>query len=251
MPSGPKWDGLNRHARDAKEREQAKKEENNAKAAKAKEDAMWANDEEDKNAKRREEKRLADEAKRAEAAAKKAERDAELAREQAELDKAPKKVLVRDLQKEVAKMALESMHASAARANNRVVTDTTELPKGGNPNQNRNDDDDDRTISASGLTCASHAVDGTTKSAAEDRHIGRRAKVLFKQFRDEQLPKLKEGKQRLRLSQMNDIIWAMWQKCPQNPFVQRAEARAAENINRKWYEDSGDDEEETTGAAAP
>lgn len=78
----------------------------------------------------------------------------------------------------------------------------------------------------------------------DDRHLGKRAKVLYKLFYDEKLPIVKDENPHLRRTQYNDIIWKMWLKDPANPFVQRSEMRDREALEaeRQWIEHDEDNE---------
>lgn len=90
---------------------------------------------------------------------------------------------------------------------------------------------------------------GALADIPDDRHIGKRARVLYKNFYAEHLHAVRQEHPQLRRTQYNDIIWKMWLKDPSNPFVQRSEMRdhTALELNRQWMEgsdaDSGDDRE--------
>ena len=106
-------------------------------------------------------------------------------------------------------------------------------------------------VSASGLTCATQAMgSGASPEDQTDSHtgIGRRARRLYREFYEEQYAKLKEAMPKMRRSQLNDACWAMLQKCPQNPFVQRAEALAQQALKRDWY-DAAPEEKNTCARA--
>ena len=267
MPSGPRWDGLNHHARDARDRDATKKAEAASKTAKAKEDAMWK-DADDRDGRKRQEKTAAAEAKRQEQLQRKQEKEAQLRAEEEELGRGPKKVLQRDAQREAVRFALTSLGRGGGRgaADDSPTSPLADpLPKG---NVNRPQDGGTTSsssaaaeagsspvvVSASGLTCAIQAMGSGAPEDQADRHIGRRARRLYREFYEEQYAKLKEAMPKMRRSQLNDAVWAMWQKCPQNPFVQRAEALAQQALKRDWYDaaPSGDEtDDEGEGAPVP
>ena len=234
MPSGPKWDGKNRHARDAAARDADLRDAAKAREEQAREDALWADDgkkkkksdakKEDAAARADEQQRKKDEAKRL------------YEEEQAALSKgAPAKVAKRDAQKEVTKHIVAGSLKSGSRDVSRV--DVT----AGNPNRQPQaaggDDMGDRAASSGG------AEKAKSQTVPDDRHIGKRARVAYRKFCDQNMPVLKQDK-KLRRSQYMDMLWAMWQKSPENPFVQRAENRAEEASRRKWFEEGSEDEGE-------
>lgn len=61
------------------------------------------------------------------------------------------------------------------------------------------------------------AADGTK---ILDRHPERRAKAAFAAYEEIQLPILKKENPGLRLSQLKEILYKLWQKAPENPFNQ-------------------------------
>jgi hypothetical protein len=241
MPSGPKWDGKNRHARDAAERDAERTSDKKARDAQAREDAMWADDRSSKQ-KKAESRKDDEQTKAEEARRRKADVEAEYQREMASLDKGvPSKVAKRDAQKEVSK----SIVMGSLRDTSRDITRPAPLPQS-NPNHGVSAEATGDLPQAAGAGAGADRAKAAT--LPEDRHIGKRAKVAYKKFCEQQMPALKEDK-KLRRSQINDILWAMWQKCPDNPFVQRAETRADEALRRKWYE--ADDDDDEGDAAAP
>jgi hypothetical protein len=236
MPSGPKWDGKNRHARDAAARDEEKRSTAKAQEARAKEDALWADDGSSK--KKSDAKKEEAAARAEEQRLKKEQAKREYEQEQAALSKGvPAKVAKRDEQKAVTKNIVAGSLKPGGRDVSRVNVAE------GNPNRPigagaAGDDDGmgDRAASSG----AGGADKAKAQSVPDDRHIGKRARTAYRKFCAEQLPMLKEDK-KLRRSQHMDLLWAMWQKCPDNPFVQRAENRADEMLRRKWFEEEGSD----------
>ncbi|KAG8346986.1 hypothetical protein TRVL_02190 [Trypanosoma vivax] len=242
---------MNRHAMEAREREQERSAQAKAIRAREQEDAMWAEDDA-KVLKKQSKQREAEE---------KAQRQAEqralkkelLLREEEELSASvPKKVARRQIQKDLSKMLTEYDKTKQAerRQESNIVNGNSDLPKG-NPNR-------DPTVKSRGAEESSVHVGGLNEaldmlkvdpsngqpSLPENRHIGQRARVLYRKFCEEELPKLREGNPGLRRSQYNDLLWELWQKSTMNPFVQRNEQRSKERLEqeRRWME--GEDVEE-------
>lgn len=84
--------------------------------------------------------------------------------------------------------------------------------------------EDVESYSASGLENALDllhlTVNNSTASISLDRHPERRAKAAWLAFKDRELPQFKKDNPGLKLSQMNDRLWKIWQKSPENPFNQ-------------------------------
>ncbi|EKF38546.1 hypothetical protein MOQ_001243 [Trypanosoma cruzi marinkellei] len=255
MPSGPKSNKyMNRHAAEARERDQERQA--NAKAAreKDKEDAMWAEDD-PKQLKKQEKQRETEEKMRRQAELK-AERKEQLEQEERELgQKVPQKVTRRQLQKDLSKMLSDYDKLKEKERQQQpgvLVKDVgAALPES---NPNRMARNDDRKNSSSEIKASGGVSDALSAlqsgmglggvSVPEDRHIGRRARVLYKKFCEEHLPTLREEKPGLRRPQYNDLLWEMWQKSEMNPFVQRSEQRSRERLEqeRRWMEGEDDDE---------
>lgn len=143
------------------------------------------------------------------------------------------------MQREVAKL-VANYDAAFASVRGGVIEDKAPLPKG-NVNNSAEEKDDDGHVVATGVDAGIAVLGGGGKAAGRlhmpssiaDRHIGRRARKAFKQFQADTMPSLKEEKPGMRITQYNDLVWERWQKSPLNPFVQRAEARASEAVERE------------------
>ncbi|KAG5484014.1 hypothetical protein LSCM1_05866 [Leishmania martiniquensis] len=262
MPSGPKSNKYtNRHSEEARLRDEERRIHSRAAREAAKEDAQWA--ETDPKMLKKIEKQREMERKQAERATRDAEKREQLKEEEREMNaRVPKKVSQRQIQKDLAKMLADyDKQRNALRGGEQgavaspAKTEETPLPSG-NVNRERGValGQESNTINASGTVSDVLAVlgkGGDSSGAAEipdNRHIGKRAKVLYKAFYAEHLERVKEESPGLRRTQYNDIIWEMWQKSPTNPFVMRTEKIAHERLEaeRRWMEgDSDDDEEET------
>lgn len=256
MPSGPKSNKfMNRHAAEAMERDNERRSATQQAQQKAKEDAMWElTDSKDlkKLEKQREQQAKLDEAQR-----RKAESQAQLDEEERQLDKnkMPAKVSKKALQREMAKLVASYDQEVAKVRGGGGSTDADDkgnnnapLPKG---NLNRDEtgkrNDQPNVVYASGVSGAIGALQSDTAAdTPDDRHIGKRARVLYRLFCDEQLPALKDANRGLRRTQYNDLLWALWQKSPQNPFVRRNEQRSADRLEeeRRWMEGGSDEEGE-------
>ncbi|KAG5484318.1 hypothetical protein LSCM4_07884 [Leishmania orientalis] len=264
MPSGPKSNKYtNRHSEEARLRDEERRINSRAAREAAKEDARWA--ETDPKMLKRLEKQREMALKEAEKAARDAEKREQQEEEEREMNaKVPKKVSQRQIQKDLAKMLADyDRQRNALRGGQQGVvaspekTEEAPLPSG---NVNREWGvappltlgQASNVIKASGTVSDVLAVlvkGGDPSSAAtvpDNRHIGKRAKVLYKAFYAEHLEQVKEEKPGLRRTQYNDLIWEMWQKSPTNPFVMRTEKIAHERLEaeRRWMEGDSDGEEE-------
>ncbi len=240
MPSGPKTTKFtNRHAEEARVRDNERQNVSRAAAETAREEALWRDD--DAKSKKREDKARLDAEKSEENDRRRSEKQEQLEMEEREFSKTkvPAKVQKRTMQKDVAKMlaaydkeiakvrpTLEDAPVVPSAPNNRPPVDVAE-------------------VNASDITSALAALD-FSQGIPDDRHIGKRARVLYRLFCDEILQKVTEEHRGLKRSQYNDRLWELWQTSPQNPFVKRQEARNADCMAaaRAWF--AGDDEEEAT-----
>lgn len=268
MPSGPKTNKYtNRHSEEARLRDEERRLDARAAREAAKEDAKW--EETDAKVLKKMEKQREQDQKQAEKAARDAEKKQQLADEEREMNaKVPAKVTKRQIQKDLSKMladydrqrdAIRGVQHGAVVEPAQKEEEETPLPSG-NVNRQRgivpfaggNQGSD--AITASGkIGDVLAALEGKTTGEAEipdNRHIGKRARVLYKAFYAEHYDAVKEEKPGLRRAQYNDIIWEMWQKSPSNPFVLRNEKVAQQRLDeeRRWMEgNSGDDEEGEEG----
>ncbi|KPA76524.1 hypothetical protein ABB37_07819 [Leptomonas pyrrhocoris] len=264
MPSGPKTNKFtNRHSEEARLREEERRLDSRAAREAAKEDAKWS--ETDAKVLKKEEKQRELEQKQAEKAARDAEKKEQLAAEEREMNaKVPAKVSKRQIQKDLSKMladydkqrdAIRGVEHGAVVEPAKTEDEAT-LPHG-NVNRERgiasfaSGKQDPNVISASGKAGdVLAALEGKTTGEAEipdNRHIGKRARVLYRAFYAEHYDAVKEEKPGLRRAQYNDVIWEMWQKSPSNPFVLRSEKVAQQRLDeeRRWMEgDSEGDEED-------
>lgn len=264
MPSGPKnVQYVNRHAAAANAREAEQKAASAAARKQAEEDAKWEDD--DKASKKKAERAAEREAKASAKAERKEENRSLYEQDTKTAKKGGAMAEFRRLQAEITKQAVEELEErrKAERETNNNSTakniemDKTILDK----KRNNNNDDDDgpeevrMSLSANANAAANaqaledilKGVDPTSQEFA--RKMGRRAKVLYKQFCDEHTKSVREEHPSLRRTQLNDVLWAMWQESAQNPFVQRKVALKAEKMehHRKWMENSGDDSEGEAG----
>ena len=225
---------FNRHASEANNRIALQEDERKASMERTKEDELWADN--DPKLQKRQEKNQQLKQKADDDDRRRAERRAQEVEEDKELNKAqPVKVTKRQMQREVARMVANY---------DKTVNDEPPppLPKG-NPNLEVNKDA--LTVEASGkIENALTALAGSHE--VEDRLLGKRAKVLYKHFADEHLPVLKTERPGLRRTQYNNLLWELWQKSPENPFVVKAEHRAASEVlrERNWMQEASDDEGE-------
>ncbi|GET86901.1 hypothetical protein, conserved [Leishmania tarentolae] len=267
MPSGPKNNKyVNRHSEEARQREEERRIDSRAAREAAKEDARWT--ETDPKVLKKMEKQREMERKQEEKATRDNQKKEQLEEEEREMNaKVPKKVAQRQIQKDLAKMLADydkERNTLRSGQHGTVVKpekiEEVPLPSG-NVNRERGMapypevDRESNTIKASGTVAdvvTALEKGGSASGAAEipdNRHIGKRAKVLYKAFYEEHVEQVKEEKPGLRRTQYNDIIWEMWQKSPTNPFVMRTEKIAHERLEaeRRWMEGDSDGEDEEEG----
>jgi hypothetical protein len=242
MPSGPKVTKYtNRHANEAREREEIKKQSAASARSKAEEDAKWADD--DRQGGRKSDRAAEKEAKEAEARARKAENARLLEAEAATVTRTGKqeKDEFRAAQREITREAQSLVEARRA--------GLAKPPSLQNPNRRGGaEDDDDEAIHASTVDAAIRAL-GKGEIATVDpdaRNVGKRARVLYRKFCADNVETVKMLKPNMRRTQYNDMLWDLWQRSPLNPFVQRAEARNKEAADRErtWMEKEGETSDE-------
>nr|CCC95037.1 conserved hypothetical protein [Trypanosoma congolense IL3000] len=252
MPSGPKSNKYtNRHAAEARERDQERRDQEKARRQQETEDALWA-DNDAKTAKKQAKQREAEEKAQRQAEQRALKKELLLQEERELSSKVPVKVTRRQMQKDLSKMLADY---DKGKRSERGQGDKADVPKGSGVVPPRNDanassyreKNPEREGPLNEALSALQLHQATDQAAINNRHIGKRARVLYRIFCDEQLPALREEKPGLRRSQYNDLLWEMWQKSPSNPFVQRSERQSAERLEqeRRWLE--GDDEEGEEG----
>ncbi|XP_078448208.1 coiled-coil protein [Wolffia australiana] len=224
----PKKMGINSKAEEARARRSEAEVERKERAAREKEEQYWK---EAEGAKSRSAKKREDEAdKRAEAAARKAENRRIAEMEQIELDKAMRKpdkkagrvsipvpkVTEADLQRQREEEQLRlQREAELARKRQSRMTAEEEYEKMilvSNTNR------DESLIEARSVEEAIVKMSVAESPVLADRHPERRLKASFKAFEEAELPKLKEEKPGLTLTQYRDMIWKLWQRSPDNPL---------------------------------
>lgn len=239
MPSGPKNKKYtNRHAVEAQERnaERSQKQENERK--KMKEDAEWRVS--DKNDLKYQEKQQKQAEKAAEQARRQAEKKEQLLLEEKEAsNKVPSKVAQRQLQRDMYKQTKE--YDKAYDAMRRLPTDEVVESISTSVSRSLDSSPVEKECAREDAEPGSFEMDGIN-----DRNIGKRARVLYKAFYEENYELVKEEKPGLRRTQYNNMVWDRWQKCPSNPFVMRSELRSQTRLEmeRKWIEEGTVYEEE-------
>ncbi|KAJ6840482.1 putative coiled-coil domain-containing protein 124-like [Iris pallida] len=232
----PKKLSTNTKAEAARARKTATESEKKDKAAREKEEQFWKEAEGPKS--RAAKKRDEEAEKRAEAAAKKAEKKRLEELEQAELEKAARKpdkkanrVSIPSSSSKVTEAELEKRreeerlrllrNAEEAKKREKRMADEEEYERIVLvSNTNREED----VIEARSVEDAIARMAVVAESPLPaDRHPERRLKATFKAFEEAELPKLKEEKPGLTLTQYKDMIWKLWKKSPDNPLNQVAE----------------------------
>ncbi len=119
-------------------------------------------------------------------------------------------------------------------------------------NENDGDDDEgdgDAPMSKKAQKAARRAellqnIDNNAPTSDEFRRkAGKRAKVLYKQFQEQNMERIKSENLGMKRTQLLNVMWAEWQQNPQNPFLQRKEALNAEqqHAEQTWMEASDSD----------
>ncbi|EPY38747.1 hypothetical protein AGDE_05182 [Angomonas deanei] len=214
---------------------------------KQKEDAMW--EENDKQTLKKKEKEREEAKKEAERARREAEKKEQLIQEEQEITKGkhapPKKLTKRQMQADLDK-ALEEYEKQRQRELAKGGVVEIQLPEKINNRENGVAPPPDVIQSSGSAGDAVSALKKGEEEIPDDRHIGKRARVLYKQFFKENIQAVKEEKPGMRRTQYNDVLWDMWLKSPANPFVQRNEQRNWERLQaeREWINGGGSDEED-------
>ncbi|XP_055615777.1 coiled-coil domain-containing protein 124 [Toxorhynchites rutilus septentrionalis] len=208
----PKKMGINSKAVEARERKAEAKKIANDKAAKAAEDALWAD--EDKQLAKKKKQKEDEERKRLEQARKKAENKAILEKEIDSIKVAPK-VSVQKVTRSQIEAEVEKRNRAIESVNNPPkVTTPKVVPLEENLNRVMADTEVAQTID--------QALAVLSVKDGEDRHPEKRMKAAFKAYEEEQLPILKQEYPSMKLSQLKQMIFKDWQKAPQNPMNQKA-----------------------------
>lgn len=241
MPSGPKTNKYtNRHTAEAQQRDQERAQESKQARQKAKEDAEWELT--DKQELKRAEKMKEMAEKEADRNRREAEKREQLEMEErSATNKVPTKVSKRELQKQLSKMCSDyDKERDSIRGT--VPDEPREEEKLVEGNQNRRHAE---------LPSSNHNSANATEIEFNDRNIGKRARVLYRAFYNEQLEKVKEEQPGLRRTQYHNVIWDMWQKSSSNPFAQRKEKAFAERLEaeRAWIMGEGEDDDDAEEVA--
>ncbi|XP_055544902.1 coiled-coil domain-containing protein 124 [Wyeomyia smithii] len=206
----PKKMGINTKAVEARERKAEAKKVEKEKAAKAAEDALWADD--DKQLAKKKKQKEDEDRKRAEQARKKAEAKALLEKELSSIQTAPK-VSIQKITRSQIEAEVEKRNRAVEAINNppKAVVPKV-IPLEENLNRVMADTEVAQTID--------QALAVLSVEDGEDRHPEKRMKAAYKAYEDEQLPIMKQEYPSLKLSQLKQMIFKNWQKSPQNPLNQ-------------------------------
>lgn len=208
----PKKMGLNSKAVEARERKAEAKKVATEKAAKAAEDALWADD--DKLVAKKKKQKEDEERKRLEQARKKAEAKALLEQEMNSIKTAPKV--------SVQKITRAQIDAEVEKRN-RAIDSVNNPPKPTVPKEPRIEENLNRLMAETEVAqTIDQALAVLAVKDGEDRHPEKRMKAAFKAYEEEQLPIMKQEYPSLKLSQLKQMIFKEWQKSPENPMNQKA-----------------------------
>lgn len=245
MPSGPKVSKYtNRHAVEAAERKNERLQEDKKKKQNAKDEAEWQlTDREDVKRAEKMQNQIRIEAEKARLLA---EKKKQLEKEENELStKIPSKVAKRQQQKDLYKLSSDYDKAREAQRKNQAPEEEKNNPNSSTPSTLVSN------INHKSPIASENETNGTANKTNEnqgiefnDRNIGRRARVLYRAFFDEQRERLKEEQPLLSRTQYHNTIWNLWLHNPKNPFAQRQEKRDQERLERerRWLE--GEDDEQ-------
>ncbi|KAJ6802214.1 putative coiled-coil domain-containing protein 124-like [Iris pallida] len=233
----PKKLSTNTKAEAARSRKTATELEKKDKAAGEKEEQFWKEAEGPKS--RAAKKRDEEAEKKAEAAAKKAEKKRLEEMEQLELEKAARKPDKKASRVSIPSSSSASKVTEAELAKGReeerlrLIRNAEEAKKrekrmAGEEEYERivlvtNTNREEDVIEARSVEDAIARMAVAESPLLPDRHPERRLKATFKAFEEAELPKLKEEKPGLTLTQYKDMIWKLWKKSPDNPLNQVAE----------------------------
>ena len=221
--------GVNSKAQDSRDRKAAEKAASRSKAAKAKEDAQWA-DEGDKKQQKAEARRREAEKKAAEAEAKrkelrelKAKEEAEVARIKKAKDAASNAQSGKKTRHEIEQMR-EREAREAARAKEReqsaVFHDAVPLDELANRNREAAAARAEGHVDASGLDAAVSELSvsgGAGTSASPAGPVRVNYKALYAAFEEVTIAELRREQPGLRLSQYKERCFKLWQSSPENP----------------------------------
>lgn len=207
----PKKMGINSKAVEARERKAEAKKVATEKAAKAAEDALWADD--DKLLAKKKKQKEEEERKRLEQARKKAEAKALLEEEMNSIKTAPKV--------SVQKITRAQIDAEVVKRN-RAIETVNNPPKQIAPKTTAIEENLNRMMAETEVAqTIDQAIAVLSVKDGEDRHPEKRMKAAFRAYEDAQLPIMKQEYPSLKLSQLKQMIFKEWQKSPENPMNQK------------------------------
>ena len=73
----------------------------------------------------------------------------------------------------------------------------------------------------SGTATSSRSSDKPLIGTNVERHPERRVKAAYAAYEERMLPQLRKENPSLRLTQVKELLWKLWQKAPENPFNQQ------------------------------
>uniref|UniRef100_A0A914C9C4 HMG box domain-containing protein n=1 Tax=Acrobeloides nanus TaxID=290746 RepID=A0A914C9C4_9BILA len=213
-----KFAGENTKATVARERKNAAQVEKQTKAAQAKEDAYWADD--DKNVLRKQQRKEEEEKKRQQALQRKQELKAMHDEEINSISSSGKAKTTTP--HKVTRAVIESNREAQEKLRleeeeRRRLEEKRIEPLAPEVEVNINQLDPD-ALNARNVEDAIKAL--TVEESSVDRHPEKRMKAAYTAFEDRNMPRLKEEHPTLRLSQLRQILKKEWQKSPENPLNQ-------------------------------
>jgi hypothetical protein len=210
MPKKASW-GENSKAVDAKVRKNSARQAEQDKKVKAEEDAYWADD--DKGLAKKQNRKEELEKKKLEKLQKKTE-SKQLAEEElnafsvVQSKQAPAKITQAQINAEREKREASARKSSAAANQGPKPVPIVE-------NLNRLEKPDEEATTVDEALKMLSVEDSSTGPV--DKHPERRMKAAYAAFEESRIPILKAENPSLRLSQLKQMIFAEWQKSPENP----------------------------------
>ncbi|CAG5127583.1 unnamed protein product [Candidula unifasciata] len=208
-----KFKGENSKAVEAKIRKDAMKQAEAEQVEKAKEDAMWEDD--DKHIAKKQQRKEEKEKKRQELLERKKTLQ-QLHEEEMDSIKGAKSQAARLTRAQIIENQ-ERMAAAAEAAKAKEKLTHVEIPLEENVNRLETEGDEARTVeeAISVLSVGSEPV--------ADRHPEKRMKAAYAEFEESRLPLLKQENPNMRLSQLKQLLKKEWMKSPLNPMNQKHE----------------------------
>jgi len=228
MPKKNSSWGSNPKAVESRERKAAQKNAERDREQRAKEDALWADN--DKKLAKKQQRKDNESQKRQDELKRKAEAKELLEAEEAKLGPGKaasgksqsKKVTRAELdQAKQKERDIQKQQAEKAKLEKARIVEAPEI-ECENPNRKMAEMiESEGIIEARGVSEAIAVLSVDEAASSADRHPEKRMKAAYTDFEARRLPELKAENPNLRLSQLKQMLRKEWLKCPDNPMNQR------------------------------